>query len=64
MNAVIQCNPSGFYPIGQAAQILGIDRKTLRRHTEQGFIKCHYKRENGRRVYDGREIIRYHQATM
>lgn len=63
MKATIECNVSGLYPISVAADILGISRRTLLRHTDAGFIKCRIKRESGRKVYSGRELIRYHEAS-
>lgn len=50
---------TGRYPIGEASKILGIDRKTLYRHTIEGVIKCGFRRTNGRRFYTGGEILRY-----
>ncbi|NDV46135.1 helix-turn-helix domain-containing protein [Paludibacter sp. 221] len=47
------------YPIGETAKILGICRDTLRKHTEEGYIKCIYNRVNKRRLYTGAEIKRY-----
>lgn len=64
MNAVINCNPSGLYPIGEAAQILGINRRTLLRHTMAGDIKCSIRRATGRKVYKGSELIKYHNAIL
>ena len=29
---------NGRYPIGKAASLLGIDRSTLRRHTDMGLV--------------------------
>ena len=47
------------YSIGEAAKILGIHRNTLRIHTDQGLIKCGFRRQNMRRFYTGAEIKRY-----
>lgn len=47
--------------VKQAAAILGIHRSTLHRHTEEGLIKCSYRRSSGRRYYTGKEIKRYWQ---
>ena len=62
MNPVVNVNPKGLYPMGEAAKALGIDRSTLRRKTEAGIIKCQYRRDTGRRMYRGAELIRYHEA--
>lgn len=64
MNAVLEVNPKGWYPIGQAAAALGIDRSTLRRKTKEGVIRCSFRRDTGRKVYRGAELIRYHEATL
>lgn len=45
--------------ISQAAQVLGIHRNTLRKHTDEGLIRCGFRRNTGRRYYLGREIKRY-----
>ena len=64
MSAVVEGNPKGWYPIGEAAKALGIDRSTLRRKTTEGVIKCSFKRDTGRKVYRGAELIRYHEAVL
>lgn len=43
----------------EAARILGISTKTLRRHTQAGFIRCSVLKCNNRPRYTGSEIIRY-----
>lgn len=50
---------SGWYDTGQTALALGVDRRTIARHTEKGYIKCKVRKCNNRRVYSGREIKRY-----
>lgn len=45
--------------IGEAANLLGINRGTLRRHTEQGYIRCGFSKVNNRRFYLGKEIKKY-----
>lgn len=45
--------------ISQAAEVLGIHRHTLRRHTEEGLIRCNHRRSSGRKFYLGKEIKRY-----
>lgn len=49
-------------PIGQAAEVLGISRDTLRIHTENGFIRCGFNRVNKRKFYTGSELKRYWRA--
>ena len=59
VNEEPKVNPNGRYPIGEAAKLLGIDRGTLRRYTNQREIKCGYGRLNKRKFYYGHEIIRF-----
>jgi excisionase family DNA binding protein len=48
---------TGRYPIGQAAQLLGIHRNTLRRYTENRLIRAHVK-SSGRLYYLGCDLRR------
>jgi len=52
-------NDAGWYNVNETAQALEVDRKTVLRHTEKGYIKCKVRKCNNRRVYSGREIKRY-----
>ena len=45
--------------VTQAARVLGIDRSTLRRHSDEGLIKFSVNQRTGYRKYSGREIKRY-----
>ncbi len=54
----------GRYSISQASKALAIHRNTLREYTVQGLIKCGFRRESGRRFYEGREILRFWNARM
>lgn len=55
---------NGRYPIGKAAEILGISRTTLRKHTEAGYIRCRFSKINKRRFYTGQELVRYWNAQL
>lgn len=59
-------SPTARYGIGEAAKILGIDRKTLRRHTNIGptGITCQYRKSNGRKFYTGLEIVKFWRASV
>lgn len=57
-------NEGGRYSVMQACEALGIHRNTLRNYTEQGLIKCGFRRETGRKFYAGREIIRFWRAQL
>lgn len=52
-------NETDQFSVSQAAAILGIHRNTLRRHTEEGLIKCGFRRNTGRRFYTGKELLKY-----
>ncbi len=58
-------SPTGRYPIGMAAKLLGIHRNTLRQYTEAGMIKCGFRRK-GRpmRFYMGSELMRFWKSTL
>jgi len=64
MTVEIQVNESGRYPIGEAAKILGIHRNTLRKYTDEGMIKCGFRRESGKRFYLGSELLRFWRAAL
>lgn len=57
-------NANGRYSVTQASEALGIHRNTLRNYTEQGLIKCGFRRESFRKFYEGKEIIRFWKASM
>ena len=59
-----QVSLSGRYPAGEAAQLLGIHRNTLKKYTDAGAIKCGFRRESGRKFYAGSEILRFWEAYM
>lgn len=52
-------NDTDQFTITQAAKILDIHRNTLCRHTDEGMIKCGYRKHSGRKFYTGKEIKRY-----
>ena len=37
--------PTGRYTVKQTCECLGIHRNTLRRYTDEGHIKCSFRRE-------------------
>lgn len=59
-------SPTGRYTIGQAAEILGVHRNTLRRYTNTGptGITCQHRKSNGRKFYTGLEIVRFWRAQI
>ncbi len=54
----------GRYSVSQTCTALGIHRNTLQRYTEQGLIKCGYRRESARKFYKGSEIVRFWKAQL
>lgn len=55
---------TGRYSVNEASAALGIHRNSLRRYTEQGFIKCGYRRQTARKFYLGSEILRFGKAQL
>lgn len=47
----------GSYTVTQAAALLDISRKTLRRYESAGYVVAHCNKL-GRRKYSGRELIK------
>ena len=59
VSEIPKVNKQGHYSAKETAEALGIDRKTLWRHTVLEHIHCERRKCNGRPVYLGSEIIRY-----
>lgn len=57
-------NPLGNYPIGRAAQMLGIDRSTLRRYARTGRVKFSLRSDNCRMYFKGRDLIKLYNTTF
>lgn len=51
-------NPNGRYSISETCALLGIHRNSLRKYTDEGAIKCGY-RKSFRKYYTGLEIIKF-----
>ncbi len=56
--------PTGRYSVKETCELLGIHRNTLRRYTEEGHIKCSFRRETARKIYLGREISRFWNSQL
>ena len=54
----------GRYTIQEAADLLGVHRDTLRKHSYAGYIKYGVKRNNMRKFYLGSEINKYWKAMF
>jgi DNA-binding transcriptional MerR regulator len=52
-------NDSDRFNVSQAAKVLGINRSTLRRHSDEGLIRYSVSRRTGYRKYLGRDIKTY-----
>ena len=59
-----QVNLTGRYTVTQTCKHLGIHRNTLRRYTDEGFIKCSFRKESARKVYLGKEILRFWNSQL
>ncbi|WP_289763498.1 helix-turn-helix domain-containing protein [uncultured Duncaniella sp.] len=55
---------TGRYTVKQTCEHLGIHRNTLRRYTEEGHIKCSFRRETARKIYLGKEILRFWNSQL
>lgn len=54
---------AGQYGTNEAAEALGVSRKTLKRWRDGGLIKFH-RHKTGRAYFLGRDIIRFWQSKM
>lgn len=52
------------YGVTEAAKILAVDRKTLRKYADSGLIKHGIQRANGRKFFYGSELKRIWRATL
>lgn len=65
MTAIIpNVEPKGWYELKEAAAALGVDKSTLCRYQQKGFIRCSHRKHNGRRIYSGSEIIRFWRSNF
>lgn len=55
---------TGRYTVKQACDVLGIHRNTLRNYTDQGLIKCGFRKATYRKFYEGREILKFWKASL
>ena len=57
-------DPAGRYTIAKTCELLGIDRRTLHRHTKKGNIKVHFRKCNNRPFYTGLDILKFWQIAI
>lgn len=55
---------TGRYSPKETCEALGIHRHTLSRYTEQGYIKCGFRRASMRKFYLGSEIVRFWKSQL
>lgn len=53
-----QVADSGRYPVGRAAELLGVSRSTITRWVTSGRINCGWNRVNCKKFITGAEIKR------
>lgn len=58
IQTVPQVAETGLYNISDAARALGIDRKTMRKYADGGYIAFRVRRVNKRRVTTGKDILK------
>jgi predicted site-specific integrase-resolvase len=55
---------TGRYSVKETSAVLGIHRNSLRKYTEQGLIKCGFRRQTARKFYLGSEIMKFWRAQL
>lgn len=54
----------GRYTVTQTCSILGIHRNSLRKYTDAGLINCEFNKICYRKLYQGKEILRFWDAQI
>lgn len=54
----------GRYTVTQTCSILGIHRNSLRKYTDAGLINCIFNSICCRKLYEGKEILRFWMTQM
>ena len=52
----------GRYSVSETCGLLGIHRNTLLKWTNEGIVRCGFRKANMRKFYEGREIKRIWRA--
>lgn len=56
-------NPIGMYNQSQTAAVLGVDRHTIKRWEDNGYIAFKVRKTNKQKVTTGQQIIKCWEAT-
>lgn len=54
----------GRYTVAQTCKVLGICRNSLFKYTQEGRIKCLFRADSYRKLYEGKEILRFWSAVV
>jgi DNA-binding transcriptional MerR regulator len=54
---------NGRYSIKETSRHLGIHRNSLKTYTDQGLIKCGFRKASMKKFYAGSEIKRFWKST-
>lgn len=57
------CNPEGRYSQREAAELLGVERHTVRRWELNGYINFYVRKAGRAKFTTGRQILRCWEAT-
>lgn len=57
-------NMAGRYSVTETSAVLGIHRNSLRKYTEQGLIKCGFRKPTARKFYLGSEILKFWRGQL
>lgn len=59
-----QVQKTGRYTVTETCKHLGIHKNTLRKYTDEGRIKCGFRKESARKFYLGSEITRFWHGQL
>ena len=59
-----QVAPTGRYSVGETCKHLGIHRNTLRKYTDEGHIKCGFRRKRREKYIQVRRYSRFWKSLM
>lgn len=57
------CDPDGRYTQKEAAALLGVDRHTVKRYEDDGYIKFKIRKAGRRKVTTGQQILKCWDTT-